>query len=573
MKTKLLLSILLLTSLYQVKAQDNKDLMKPRPADYEYLSAPDSLGVKHIYNIANRNTLSIQNLPYPIIFIHGLNSNDKTWDAFKNSLINDFNLTFGGRISTCLDYDGSVYTSNTNFYNTSGADIALYSTVNSINIGDFYMVNFDINNSNQYYPSDFSNNFSTKSSNQSAIVKQGAALKYIIQMVLQKTGKNKVILMGHSMGGLASREYLQNITNWQNDGLPHVAKLATTGTPHGGSDAIGGQVLGVNYNSEAIRDLKKLSIYLEGGFESSVSSSYFNSDVNCNGISNDGLYVTGLNQRNIFSDIDYSCVIGNGLSILGVGGDGAVTISSANLNLANSGYSNLTQNIFSVFTTHDNLTSNWYTLMQALDEPNNFNVAYGIDYNKLYYGFNSEQSTNWSYYPTDYDDYKFTVSNNSNVSISINTLSTLNLYARIVNNNQAQVGSIYSNNGTSNISFTANNLIPGNYYLEIFGNPITNAICGYDFILNSALSTNNYDTNYSLNIFPNPTNSKVSFDNSKENFNQVLIYNYLGQEVSKINLNLLSSNQEVDLSNLSNGVYILKFSNGEMTKSVKVIKQ
>jgi hypothetical protein len=326
-------------------------------------------------------------------------------------------------------------------------------------------------------------------------------------------------------------------------------------------------------NSEAIRDLKKLSIYLEGGFESSVSSSYFNSDVNCNGISNDGLYVTGLNQRNIFSDIDYSCVIGTGLSILGVGGDGAVTISSANLNLANSGYSNLTQNIFSVFTTHDNLTSNWYTLMQALDEPNNFNVAYGIDYNKLYYGFNSEQSTNWSYYPTDYDDYKFTVSNNSNVSISINTLSTLNLYARIVNNNQAQVGSIYSNNGTSNISFTANNLIPGNYYLEIFGNPITNAICGYDFILNSALSTDTFETNNHLNIFPNPTSSKVSFDNSKENFNQVLIYNYLGQEISKINFNLLSKNQEVDMSNLSTGVYILKFSNGEITKSVKVIKQ
>ena len=72
---------------------------------------------------------------------------------------------------------------------------------------------------------------------------------------------------------------------------------------------------------------------------------------------------------------------------------------------------------------------------------------------------------------------------------------------------------------------------------------------------------------------PNPTSSIVFFDNSKENFNQVSIYNYLGQEVSKINFNLLSKNQEVDMSNLSTGVYILKFSDREITKSVKVVKE
>ena len=62
-------------------------------------------------------------------------------------------------------------------------------------------------------------------------------VKWAIYYVLQLTGRDKVILMGHSMGGLAAREYLQNPSNWQLDGQTHVAKLVTTGTPHGGSNA------------------------------------------------------------------------------------------------------------------------------------------------------------------------------------------------------------------------------------------------------------------------------------------------------------------------------------------------
>ena len=54
----------------------------------------------------------------------------------------------------------------------------------------------------------------TNLSNQSAIAKQGLALRNVIIYVMQLTGRDKVILMGHSMGGLAAREYLQNPSNW-----------------------------------------------------------------------------------------------------------------------------------------------------------------------------------------------------------------------------------------------------------------------------------------------------------------------------------------------------------------------
>jgi len=76
--------------------------MKPRPADYENLSAPDSLGVRHqllMPSTTNKNVLATQNLPYPIIFIHGLNSNDLIWGNTTDTdlMYNFFNQKFNIR--------------------------------------------------------------------------------------------------------------------------------------------------------------------------------------------------------------------------------------------------------------------------------------------------------------------------------------------------------------------------------------------------------------------------------------------------------------------------------------------
>ncbi|MBC7522978.1 MAG: T9SS type A sorting domain-containing protein [Flavobacterium sp.] len=76
-----------------------------------------------------------------------------------------------------------------------------------------------------------------------------------------------------------------------------------------------------------------------------------------------------------------------------------------------------------------------------------------------------------------------------------------------------------------------------------------------------------------INISPNPTSSKVFFDNSSYNFNEVVIYNYLGQEVAKASFTAIINNQEIDMINLSAGVYLLKFSNGKNSTTVKVVKQ
>ena len=563
MKTKLFLSILLFGTQFQIDAQELSRIFKTpneNKNSSQNLNVLDTLETKYALGLENsleRNSLTTQTkLPYPIIFVHGLKSTPSTWDVTKNTLITSFGLTYGGEFNANLNYDGSQFTSNS-------LEDTYLSNPNSSTISgaDFYMVNFNV---------------TSILSNQSAIVKQGYILKDIVMAVMQLSGKNKVVLMGHSMGGLASREYLQNTANWQIDGLPHVAKLATTGTPHGGSNMTDGNLYSdIDFSSEAIRDLKKLSVYLEGGYESSVPTTYYNSDVNCNGTNSDGLIV-GLNQRTIFSDIDYSCVIGTALSILGVGGDGAVTVSSANINNANSGYSNLTQNIFSVFKVHTLLAGDWYTVMQAIDEPNEFPIAYGVslDNPSVYYGFNSEQSPSSPYANGyDYDDYKFSVTSNSNVTISINKPTALNLNARLVSSTYTQIGSSFSNNGGTSINFTANNLPQGVYYLEIYGTPITNAISQYNFNLSSTLSNPDFTSANSLKIYPNPTSSKVSFDNTIEKFETATVINYLGQVLAEVKFSSFEVNQEVDLTSYTAGVYLVKFTNNDKSITQKIIKE
>ena len=85
-----------------------------------------------------------------------------------------------------------------------------------------------------------------------------------------------------------------------------------------------------------------------------------------------------------------------------------------------------------------------------------------------------------------------------------------------------------------------------------------------------SVSQNSLET---VTLYPNPTNSKVFFDNTNSNFKEVSIYNYLGQEVAKTSFTSSIQNQEIDMSTLATGVYVLKFSDGDKSKSIKVVKQ
>lgn len=574
MITKLLLSILLFGTLTFSNAQEKKYESKSRPVDFEYLSAPDSLGLRHQLKTPNistnkktSQTVATVKLPYPIIFIHGLNSKSSIWDDTTNFMDTKYLFTFGGRFDFCLNYDGIYTYSRKIFYPNSNADIALF-TPNIVN-GDYYYVNFDVATNGSVFPT----SSNSVLSNQSAIAKQGYALREAIYRVMEITGRDKVILVGHSMGGLCAREYLQNPENWTEPNVNHhIAKLITTGTPHLGSDAIGGQIVGVDYQSEALRDLKNTyfnnsdkGIFLFGGYELDDGGNYYNVDVNCDGDGITGDLVIGLNQKNIPTNLDYSCIIGTGVFGLG---DIAVNKPSANINNV---FPNLTQNIFESAVLHNFLPQQSYHNMRGLDEPNDYSIAYGVEFDKMYVGFITEQS-NTSSYVIDYDDYKFNVSANSQVNIVINNVLSFPIYARIVNSNLAQVGAILTINNGNNI--LSQYLPVGQYYLEIYGNPTSSSyLTPYAFSLTSTLSNSDFTSENSLKIYPNPASSKISIDNSIENFETATIINYLGQVVGEIRFSSFEANQELDLSSYTEGVYMLKLSNQKGSKTIRIIKE
>ncbi len=530
-----------------------------------------------------KNSLTInQKLPYPIIFIHGINSKSSIWTDLGTQLTNE-GLSFGGRIDFCLNQDGNNLLSNKNLYPTSGADIALYTDYNTdLTVADFYFLNFDIDNFGRQ-PSDA--NFTDVLSNEAAIAKQGAAIKYAIEIVMQKTGRDKVILMGHSMGGLAIREYLQNPTNWQPDGNHHVAKLITTGTPHGGyTGTNAGIITGIDSKAEAYRDLRKeysngnSGVLLFGGIENSstIGTNFYNNDINCNSINNDNTLITGLNQKSLETNLDYAYIVGvctNCFLLQGtVEGDGIVR--SVNANLSNFYTFPTPKNEF-IYTAsanstfiglHSDLPQAIPVNMQALDEPNEYSLGYNIEFNQEYKGFITQQPVNG--HPFDYDYYKFTMPSNGIFNISINNSFSNDLIFRIVD---ASLNQIYTNtvtpNSTNPFSTALNS---GEYYLEFYATPTSTSYqFPYTFTIQNTLSIDDNLVDNTFSIYPNPTNSKVTI-RSENKFEEVEIYNVLGQKVlsSKI-----LDNHEIDMSLLTSGTYFLKLKSKNLIKKVKIIKQ
>lgn len=151
--------------------------------------------------------------PYPVIFIHGLASSADTWTAYRDYLITNAGWTYGG-IPT---YDPATQAVNFNCPSDSTQPVLCTGSN-----GHFYTLNFSNNQ-------------------QLSLDLLGGELASIIQAVLTANpGSTKVLLIGHSSGGLAARAYLQGVARTPEATTPFpyrddVVKLITIGTPHQGS--------------------------------------------------------------------------------------------------------------------------------------------------------------------------------------------------------------------------------------------------------------------------------------------------------------------------------------------------
>lgn len=563
-------------------AQDIQFEFKSRPKEFElaYFKGDSIINLK-TPNFNKDSKLIFQSkIPYPIIFIHGLNSSSETWNTTTNYFDTQYGYTYGGRFDFCLNADNNNFNANKNFYPTPNADIIAFE--NSIIEGDYYTVNFNVK---------IDGSFNTNVlSNQAAIAKQGAALKKAIEKVLQITGKEKVVLVGHSMGGLCSREYIQNSENWQSDGKHHVAKLLTLGTPHGGSNASDNSLAGltgVDIRSEAIRDLKETYYYsgekshfLFGGSETQDSNSlndnnstpdFYNVDINCNGIANE-TSVTGLNQRPLDNLIDFSNIIGRITNGFGtnISTDGVVAEPSSKLNQY---YPSLTypakifyfNSGYDLIENHTELPSYYNLIMQGLDEPNFKELAYQIYLNKSYNGYTTLQENTTL---ADNDFFKIVITENMITNIDVQNFGIGT--GTILDYTGNSVGNVENSNNGS-INFTRS-LLPGTYFLKLTTNsPGANSYqVPYNFIINGTLAnpSSPFDT---IKYYPNPVTNLLTVDNI--NLEKATIFNSLGEKI-KVIIPISNENiHSIDLLNYPNGIYLITLEKENLKKTIKIIKE
>jgi hypothetical protein len=106
------------------------------------------------------------------------------------------------------------------------------------------------------------------------------------------------------------------------------------------------------------------------------------------------------------------------------------------------------------------------------------------------------------------------------------------------------------------------------YYLRVFSTtPVARG--SYDLTVSETLGTGSFD-NGSFAYYPNPVKNVLNLSYNHA-ISSVEVFNLLGQKVSSNKFN--ANEAQVDMSNLSDGAYMVKVTSDGQVKTIKVIKQ
>ncbi len=411
-----------------------------------------------------------------------------------------------------------------------------YMLVNTIEYQKDFQQAF-INVTRGWFGSDITGHFITEKiwiisnqSNQASVAKQGYGLKLAIDKIKSVTGSDKVILVGHSLGGLAIRQFAQ-VEDTENS----IAKLITVDSPNLGS--VGGDWALDNFftplilewkntidkKSEAARDAlynysnssydpnfpgekddRDCGIYLFGGNENQLSNVFLNKDINSNGIIGDN--ITGLNNEFFPNNFEYYffsswCLnlrINWGLT------DGAIRYYRQYIFPKNElGINYDISEVLALhgimqpanfLTTCGGAANQLHEMYKSLDEPDVPQIAYELKCEKHYINFSSLAGNNNN--TIDYDWYKVKTKEGY-ISISVDNividgytrkgkLDFFNQPLSELNNNSTPHSSInFSENSEGIIVLNPNiNLSVGEYYIRITHQEIQENDWETPFILN-----------------------------------------------------------------------------------------
>jgi len=267
-------SILMEDNISVVEDSNDSEIIENNSTIVEYnnntVSTEDNTTVENNSTIKDDEVLVVENNDTRpnIILVHGLNDGASAWNTIAPRLSNymevegNISVEVGLEISINEDakcFDGAV---DAEILCSQLSDIVSENKYRSIandrvfglKKGDYNVTNIeyriDNNTPNQnilQYQKVFAINFSN--SNQLSFDAQGYELKKIIDDISLHTGIDNFILIGHSMGGLAIRAYIQNEEH------KIIEKVITLNTPHlGGNGGIYNEITknaGVNLANDS----------------------------------------------------------------------------------------------------------------------------------------------------------------------------------------------------------------------------------------------------------------------------------------------------------------------------------
>lgn len=567
------------------------------------------------------NCFSQNKYAYPVIFVHGLADYD---GAFAGSMeylrdhddlgeINVFDIV----LNADDDSESSIMSEDVKWedFVFDGDEIKIGRRNYADDIDDYthewsesnlFAINFQEEKIEG--ASGFFNDYFDQS-NQAGIFKQGYALNKMIQEVLNYTGAEKVILVGHSMGGVCIREYLQrtdgnNIhVNWidptTEDGHK-VARVITFGTPHLGSntspDPTKSDIPDELGKSEANRDLLfeydsynfcesyPQGIYMFGGNENCIASeggifgnsTFDNVDINCNGSQTDD--IVGINESPdsysynsempLPTNIKYTYLTSIWIGWdIGIIGDGAVDIERQWL--YDEDHNPVPLGITDTLLTdvfHTTEGNDYLTVVRGLDEPKQFDLAYGLNLEQEVIGYVTFQQDRIE---IDEDVFKIECGDNPYVGFvyegELSGVHTIEFY----NMNQGLI----SSEQIDAVIDTAFVLVP-EYDSEVFvkligtATPTTWENPYHIYAFPGDITKVNIDKKNYLSIFPNPSTGIIKIQTSNNTSCNVEITNSNSQVVYSAN-NI--SKDEIDLSFLENGVYVLSSNMGTQIQNKRII--
>jgi uncharacterized alpha/beta hydrolase family protein len=220
---------------------------------------------------------SCKNENYPVIFVHG--------HAFNKDTAADYSLDAFNKIQKNLETDGYINAGSISLYTAYSGQGVWGLSENPVSVKVSYYLDLFQQPDNYVV-------VQTKSEN---IETYAVRLKEIIDTVKFKTGKDKVIIVSHSMGGLVARRYIQLF------GSDNVDKLILISVPNKGITG-------------AIADYCTIT----------------GEKLECRDMNSDSLFMNKLNRGSL-PDIETYNIIGVGCSMKDGTGDGVVTRENAEI--------------------------------------------------------------------------------------------------------------------------------------------------------------------------------------------------------------------------------------------------